>query len=187
MRQNLGGIKDRDGPLVRLCIGANHPGRTKIRCRHSSTSPLSLRDHPVDGSIQPRFGTTSILIELGSRMSMPNLFFVSKVWSGRDASTLSCSTTWCIAEHAKLGSLGRRPELREWSFVLGCFLLDEQCMFGAANGGLDREWLVYSLVIESLVVDRPALDISCVSWSVVQEPRWWIRGEGGRTGLNSEQ
>lgn len=36
-------------------------------------------------------------------------------------------------------------------------------MFGAANGGLDREWLVDSLVIESLVVDRPALDISCVS------------------------
>ena len=36
-------------------------------------------------------------------------------------------------------------------------------MFGAANGGLDREWLVDSLVIESLVVDRPALDILCVS------------------------
>ncbi len=31
-------------------------------------------------------------------------------------------------------------------------------MFGAANGGLDREWLVDSLVIESLVVDRPALE-----------------------------
>ena len=36
-------------------------------------------------------------------------------------------------------------------------------MFGAANGGLDREWLVDSLVVEFLVVDRPALDISCVS------------------------
>ena len=36
-------------------------------------------------------------------------------------------------------------------------------MFGAANGDLNREWLVDSLVIESLVVDRPALDISRVS------------------------
>ena len=36
-------------------------------------------------------------------------------------------------------------------------------MLGAANGGFDRKWLVDSLVVESLVVDRPALDISCVS------------------------
>jgi hypothetical protein len=76
MGQNLGGVEDRYGPLVRVCIGANHPGRTKIRCRHSSMSPQSLRDHPVDGSIQPRFGTTSILIDLGSRMSMSKFFFL---------------------------------------------------------------------------------------------------------------
>lgn len=36
-------------------------------------------------------------------------------------------------------------------------------MLGTTNGGLDRKWLIYSLVIEVVVVDRPALNISYVS------------------------
>ncbi len=52
-------------------------------------------------------------------------------------------------------------------------------MFGAANGGLDREWLVDRLVIESLVVDRSALDISCVS-----DPSFRTKGIGSEAKVN---
>lgn len=38
-------------------------------------------------------------------------------------------------------------------------------MFGTANGGLDGEWLTDNLVIESRVINRPVLDILCVSHS----------------------
>lgn len=49
-------------------------------------------------------------------------------------------------------------ECRKRSFVFGRFVLDKRCVSGTANGGLHRKWLVESLVVQVLVIDRSILD-----------------------------
>ena len=51
------------------------------------------------------------------------------------------------------------PKSRERSFILGCFLLDERCVSGTANGSFYREWLIEGLVVEYFVVDWAVLYI----------------------------
>lgn len=54
-------------------------------------------------------------------------------------------------------------ELREGSFILDSFTLNERCVTGASDSSLDREWHIKCLVIQISVIDGPVLCVSCIS------------------------